>query len=169
MKNIKIIFPGVNPEKVAAERTAVRAVISDSRNLLMVHPEKNGDYKLPGGGVETGEDLETALRREVMEECGAEITAVKEKIFIAEEFRPSFEDPESSFKMTSHYYLCEAGEMTGKLNLDKREADLGFRPLWILIDKALEANRKLMDAGKAGEIPWLRRETRILQYLKELL
>lgn len=169
MKNIKIVFPGANPEKIAAERTAVRAIISAGRNLLMVHPEKQGDYKLPGGGMEQGEDQETALRREVMEECGAEIISVKEKIIIVEEFRPSFEDPEASFKMTSHYYLCEAGQMSGKLDLDKREADLGFRPLRISIDEALAANRRLMDSGKADEIPWLRRETRILEYLEDIL
>lgn len=169
MKTIQIIFPGVNPEKPAAERTAVRAVISDGRKLLMVHPEKQGDYKLPGGGVEEGENHAQSLHREIMEECGAEITEIKEKIIIAEEFRPSLEDPEASFKMTSHYYLCEAGEMSGKLNLDKREAELGFRPLWISIDEALTVNRKLMEDGKADKIPWLRREIRILEYLARIL
>jgi len=169
MKNIEIIFPGVKKDKIAAERIAVRAVISSGRKLLMVLPEKQGDYKLPGGGVEKGEDFETALHREVMEECGAEITAVKDKIVVAEEYRQSFEDPEASFKMTSHYYLCEAGEMSGELNLDKREAALGFRPLWISIDEALDVNRRLMDEGKADDIPWLRREVRILEYIAELL
>jgi 8-oxo-dGTP diphosphatase len=38
------------------------------------HPVKGVYYTLPGGKQEPGEDLETALKRECLEEIGAEVT-----------------------------------------------------------------------------------------------
>ena len=56
-------------------RRAVRALMIDhSDRVLMVklHIEHSGwtGWVLPGGGIEEGEDTETALRRELLEETG---------------------------------------------------------------------------------------------------
>ena len=57
-------------------REAVRSIIIDGRNLLMVYSEKNGDYKFPGGGIEHGESHEVALKREVTEEVGKHLVEI---------------------------------------------------------------------------------------------
>jgi 8-oxo-dGTP pyrophosphatase MutT (NUDIX family) len=66
------------------ERTIVSALIfSQDQKLLMGRkdPAKGGVYPdcwhIPGGGVDEGESQEEALRREVMEEVGIDISSAK--------------------------------------------------------------------------------------------
>jgi len=40
-------------------------------------PEHSGLLEIPGGRIEVGEDVYSALKREVKEECGLEIEAIK--------------------------------------------------------------------------------------------
>ena len=44
---------------------------------LLVFSNKDGDYSLPGGGMETGETKEEGLRREFLEESGYEIQSME--------------------------------------------------------------------------------------------
>jgi len=53
------------------ERAAARAVVRDVGGAIgLLHVTNAGYYKLPGGGVESGEDLREALVRECKEELG---------------------------------------------------------------------------------------------------
>ena len=53
-------------------RIAVRAVTFIDGKLLLIQNNR-GELKLPGGGIEPGEDDPTALIREVKEETGYDI------------------------------------------------------------------------------------------------
>ena len=54
--------------------SAKAVIIEDGRLLVIVNQGKNGRYHiLPGGGQEGGETLHEALRRECLEEIGADI------------------------------------------------------------------------------------------------
>ncbi len=68
------------------KRTAARGVILREGKLLMIHTDR-GDYKFPGGGVEPGESLEAALRRELLEETGRELLGEPEYVAVAHERR----------------------------------------------------------------------------------
>ncbi len=81
MKTLRI----VNPENISEQeaqsfrtRQAARAILFDGQKIALLHVTKLNYHKLPGGGVESGEDIETALKRECLEEVGTEIEVGKE-------------------------------------------------------------------------------------------
>ena len=155
---------GVNIHGRATLRTAVRAVIFRGRKLLMVYSSNVGDYKFPGGGVDTGESHSQALARELLEECGASLLSVNGELGAIIEYNFAKEKEYDVFKMTSYYYLCQIGDSLGQQNLDGYEKDLGFIPEWIDIDEAISANRSLLNLEEVPE--WLRREIFVLELIK---
>jgi ADP-ribose pyrophosphatase YjhB (NUDIX family) len=67
------------PQSPTRPQLAVSAVIFRDGRLLLVRRARSpakGFYSLPGGRVEFGESLHTALRREVNEETGLQIEIV---------------------------------------------------------------------------------------------
>ncbi len=53
-------------------RNAARAVIFDGQKIALIHVSAHDYYMLPGGGLDT-DDLETGLKREILEELGCDI------------------------------------------------------------------------------------------------
>jgi 8-oxo-dGTP pyrophosphatase MutT (NUDIX family) len=158
---------GVNIHGRTIQRTAVRAVVQRGPRLLLVHSANVGDYKFPGGGVEAGETHEQALRREVREECGAELSHIGGEIGAVVEYDHDTETGFDTFKMTSHYYRCEVSDGFGEQKLDGYERDLGFRPVWVEVENAIRVNKALL--GSANSPEWLRRENFVLEYLQKNL
>lgn len=155
---------GIDIHGKTLHRIAVRAVIQRGENLLMIFSANVGDYKFPGGGVQADETHEQALRREVREECGAELSHIGEEIGSVVEYNHAKDAGFETFKMTSHYYRCEVMDGFGAQNLDGYERDLGFTPVWIAIDDAIRINKSLRALPNASG--WFRRETFVLEYLR---
>jgi ADP-ribose pyrophosphatase YjhB (NUDIX family) len=74
---------------VSSPRIRVAAVIPHGDGILVVRHRKDGEmyHLLPGGGVEIGETVAAALRREVLEETGIECEPVT-PLFINDSIAP---------------------------------------------------------------------------------
>src|SRR5437588_1161753 len=59
-----------SPGSSARFRVAVSALIFDDGRILLAHRRDINWWNLPGGGMEVGETVDEALRREVREETG---------------------------------------------------------------------------------------------------
>jgi 8-oxo-dGTP diphosphatase len=129
----------VNPEQVSetevsafTHRHAARAVVFDSEGrIALLHVTKYGYHKLPGGGVENGEDLTAALRRECREEIGCEIL-VGESLGEVHEYRREFLQHQISY--------CFAARVLGEKGVSQfmpdGEAD-GFKVEWFYPEESL--------------------------------
>ena len=121
-------------------REAVRGIIFDQDELLMIYSKKNGDYKFPGGGVKQDENSQTALIREVQEESGACIEEISADFGKVIEYDLPIEADYDLFMMTSSYYICKVGNQFVNQQLDHYEEDLGFISCWVDLEKALDTN-----------------------------
>lgn len=94
MKHLLTLYPAdigasSNPDAAFRERRAARAVMLDADGkVYLIHMKTRGYYKLPGGGIDDGEEIEAALHRELLEECGTDGEIVAE-VGTIEEFRES--------------------------------------------------------------------------------
>ncbi|WP_343977577.1 NUDIX domain-containing protein [Kribbella koreensis] len=146
------------------ERTAVRGVLQRGRDLLLLK-SRHGDYKFPGGGVEPGESMQSALQREFLEECGLREVDVGKLLGETVEFVRAVDAEYEVFKMTSHYFTCTSvATPNAPQQLEAYEAELELEPCWVTVEQALYANRAVLESG-VGVMRWLVRETAVLELL----
>ena len=106
-------------------RKAVRTIlINDLGEIALLHKTKKNEYKLIGGGVENNETLEQALKREILEEAGCEISILNELGYV-EEYRTL-----NNFVQTSYVYITKVLKDTGKLHLTDKEKAEGSELCW---------------------------------------
>lgn len=159
--------PGVDIHGKTDHRAAVRAVVILEKKLLMVYSPVNGDYKFPGGGIEKGENPEMALKREVTEECGMNLTRILGNIGCVVEYAIPMKAEFNVFKMTSSYYLCEINAAVKAQKLDAYEKDLGFQPVWVDIDTAIQTNKTVLQVETKKPPQWTAREVFMLEFIRE--
>lgn len=63
-------------------RVAIKGLIFNDENKLLMAKGANDLWEIPGGGWEHGEDIETCFRREIQEELGVAVTSVGKIEFI---------------------------------------------------------------------------------------
>lgn len=112
-------------------REASRAVIfDDNGQIALLFVSKHDYHKLPGGGLETGENKKEALVREAKEEVWCEIEVIDE-VWKIIEFRSK-----RDLKQTSYCYLCKVVSK-GNPDFTKKELDEWFKIIWVSLDKAI--------------------------------
>lgn len=136
MKLLRTIdLDALSPEKRDALklRQAARAVVFDHEgSVALLYVQKGGYYKIPGGGVEQGEDFVSALQRECLEEIGCNVE-VGEELGMTIEFREKFD-----VKQESYCYMARLVGSKGEPNFTEKELADGFSVLWIPLQEAIK-------------------------------
>ena len=121
-----------NSAQAPQERRASRAVVFDKdKKIALLYVAEKNFHKLPGGGIEEGESIEAALRREVMEEIGCAVENIRE-LGVVEEFRGKF-----SLHQISYCFLADLLGEKGIPHLEPDEIADGFQTVWMSLDEAI--------------------------------
>ena len=122
----------------------VRIMLIQSRQVLLVRQTYLPGWFMPGGGVERGETLEQAARREAREEIGAEMGELR--LLGA---YTHFGEYKSDHNVL---FLCTDFTFSGKRDLEI--AELRLFPLDALPEGLLPGHRRRLEEYHAGvEIP----------------
>jgi 8-oxo-dGTP diphosphatase len=113
-------------------RYGSRGVLVDSQlNVAMMYMSKTKLYKLPGGGVDKGENSKDAFLREIQEETGYEAEIFHELGYIEEHKN------RNKFFQFSYCYIAKAHASFRDTKLTDNEIQLGMVVEWMSLDQAL--------------------------------
>lgn len=137
MKKIKTITDkeilGTDGWSTAKPRLTARAILKNRHDQIAVMYAKKYDlYSLPGGGVEAGEKITDALKREIYEETGCECNIV-EPLGYVEENRAHCD-----YTQISYYFLVTTNSETLHPSLTEDEAQNGTVVGWHSIEDAYQ-------------------------------
>ena len=155
-------YTNVDDKPIEHIRRAARAVVvNDIGQIALMHFTKTGSYKLPGGGIDEGESVESALHREVREESGYEITDIRELGAIEEDRHYC------GMHQISYCFTAKVGQFVGTKLTEKETAE-GMQLVWVeSIEKAvaaIEASSILDESGdRIGHEMMKLREVAILR------
>lgn len=111
-------------------RYGVHAIVEKNGNFCLVQAP-NGAFFLPGGEIEPGESQEEALKRELIEEIGADDVIVGDFIGQANEyFYSSHRD--------QHYYNPAYFYSLNSFNINKAPLEDFNKVLWFTYDEAVK-------------------------------
>lgn len=153
------------------KRPSVRGVIIKNGKIAMMHSLKYDYYKLPGGGIEEGEELRDTLVREVKEESGLVVKkdTIKEFGYVRRIEKGMFED---IFMQENYYFLCDVEDNISSQELDDYEAEEGFTLEFVTPEHAINVNNIGDHKEKVEKQTFtgmLTRENRVLQMVRDEL
>jgi len=139
------IYPevgGLDEARFTKSRRAVRVIVFDEKRNIALnyyppeedHPE--GEYGLPGGGIEDGEDVADAGRREVLEEVGCSIQNIKE-VGVVVEYIIREELGRSNCKQQVYCFVADIDGEKGELCLTESEKNDGLEVVWKSLSEAV--------------------------------
>ena len=141
------------------EKYTIRGIIVRDGKIAM-QCSKEGEYKIPGGGMEAGETYVEALAREVKEETGLFIIPEK-AVGLGEilEVRKDIFDDTKKFICHSLFYYCEeTGEET-PIHLTKSEIAKGYYLKWATPQEIYDTNIAM------EKDPWIIRDTAFIKMI----
>ncbi len=141
-------------------RKSARAILLNAEgNMATQYLNTYTFHKLPGGGVESGESTEEALKREVREEVGCECEIVR-PVGLVIEYRNKYQ-----LMHLSYCYIADVRGEIGLPKLEKGEVEEGQETLWLPPAVVLEKMKTDVPGKFEGHFI-LRRE---ISFLEEYL
>ena len=118
------------PENKFVFRPSIYGVIIDQDKVVLMKNKRNQKYWFPGGGLELGETIKEALKRETKEETGLEVE-VKELLLFKENFF-YYQPLDEAYHAFLFFFACEpkTKELIPDEKVDDYEAE---KPRWVLI------------------------------------
>lgn len=143
-------------------RRAARVVLYDENSAIaLMYAAQKDYYKLPGGGIDDGEEVQQALERELMEETGCVAKIVKE-LGIVEEWRDS-----DSMHQVSYAFSATKTAQDSLPNFTQSEIDEGFELRWVKnIDEAIRLTESNAQRSDVSVSFMAQRDTAILRESK---
>lgn len=134
------------PEKWSSYRIrpAARAVLlNELSEIALMHVSKHHYFKLPGGGIDDGENLQEALIRELAEEIGTQAIDIVAEIGEVDEYRDQWE------VKSEHYgFVARAVGLLIEPERTEKEIEHGYETIWAKnIDEAI----RLVQSGRPTE------------------
>ena len=170
MEEIKLkLHDGEWPfEYVSHDRNIVRAIVIDyMSNFYFVRADRDDDFgkcvviETAGGGVEDGEELEVAVKRELLEELGAEVEIITKIGTVSDYYNLIHRHN------INHYYLCRVISL-GEKHLTEDEANCFHLSTLVLpYDEAMGEYERCMCTPLGRLIG--NREMPILKRAKEII
>ncbi len=102
--------------------TSCRGIVIRDGRLLLSYETVTGQYMIPGGGLEPGEDERQCCAREIAEETGY-LTEPSECLLEIDEFY-------ENAKWVNRYFTCKITGST-EPKLTEREREAGMEPRWV--------------------------------------
>lgn len=122
-------LPGMSQ---ARPRLTARAVVRRDDGLYAVmHTGKYDMYMLPGGGIDEGESIEDALRREIAEETGCRCRQIIPLGYVSEN------RAHADYTQISYYFAVAADGPAGENHLTEAELSNGTTLQWHTLDETL--------------------------------
>ena len=134
MKLIKEIChdPQIKCDTYKVRKAARTILVNDKDQIAILNVTNLGFHKICGGGIEFDEDIETALRREVSEETGAEIEIIDE-LGLTIEWKNTYKA-----QQISYCYISKVKGEPGNPQFTDSEKSDGFVLEWHTLEEAIK-------------------------------
>lgn len=133
---------------VYRERLAARAIIFNNRGeIALLHSTMHGYYKLPGGGIEAGEDWQSAVLREAEEEIGCTVRLRPVEVGRIVEWRKEHD-------RLRQISFCGVADVIGDIApnaLTDDEKKAGLAPVWASFSRAIDLLRHVSTDDYEGK------------------
>jgi len=142
-------------------RKSARVILINSEGKMATQHLQTYDYhKLPGGGIEEGEEVIDALKREVLEEVGCDCEIMQE-IGVTIQYMNKYN--------LIHISYCYAAQVVGEIGLPKLEEgeiEEGQVTMWLEPNQALEIMKSESPKKFEGHFILKREISFLEEYLK---
>lgn len=159
------LSPVYHKEKTTIRLGSRGIVLNDKGEIAVIYKKAKNEYKLPGGGIDSGEKAQEAFRRECEEELGCVVDITKE-LGTAIEYKS-----QENFRQLAFVYEARKVDELESNNLTEKEKAEGAEYIWLPKLQALKKMRESLEKLESSDYDsvyrtrfMVLRDVRILEY-----